>query len=88
MRISPEVFSLVPDVATGDEAGIAQQTHGRLDQCGFAGAALAHDAEDFPLIHRKAHVLDDFDAVIGNINLFVFQYLSHRTYLPLLFGSA
>ena len=66
-----QVFSFVPDIAPGDKAGFAQQAHGRLDECGFTGATLPHDAEDLPFVHRKAHILDDFDTVIGNINVFI-----------------
>ena len=66
-----QVFALVPDIAPGDEAGFTKQAHGRFDQCGLAGARFANNAKDLPIVYREAHVLDDFNAVIGNIDVIV-----------------
>ena len=69
LRGGHQVNAIKQDAAAHDGAVVGQQAHYGQGQGAFAGAAFAHDAEDFLLVLGKGYAIDGADGAVGGAEL-------------------
>ena len=68
-----QVFSLEPDIASGNHAGTAKQSHRSPDQRRFSWAWFSHQAQDFARMQLKRYIMDNRIPVKGNLHMLIIQ---------------